>query len=217
MPDKELRKYFRNVYRLAQQAAESVALFGVLHHYLRSAWARDFDNAIANEDLFRIIASCARRTSIVTLHILCDNGQPNTCNVRDLVKRLGSKGYATESMKQRLKPHSETIRRIRTLRTNVDAHLSDRDDWKKDLGEGLSRKAVDRLLSSIFSILIDCGKTLQVRKLGHKALRDATTLLGERLIRALGEQLKARKVGKQLVSVQAWEDEQESQQAEGSA
>jgi hypothetical protein len=217
MSDRELRQYFRSVYQLAQQAAEAVALFGVLHNYVRSAWVKDFENATVNEDLFRIIASCARRTSIVTLHILCDNGQPDTCNVRDLIKRLGRKGYPTESMKQRLRPHGETIKRIRTLRTHVDAHLSDRTDWREDLGEGLTRRAVDQLLSSIFLILIDCGKNLRIRKLGHAALRNATTLLGERLIRALGEQIKAGKVGKELISVRAWEDDQESQEAEGAA
>ena len=214
MSDQELRVYFRSVYRLAQQAAEAVALFGVLHNYFRSAWVKDFDNAIVNEDLFRIIASCARRTSIVALHILCDNGQRQSCNVHDLVKRLGRKGYATASMRGRLRPHNETIKRVRALRTHVDAHLSDRDDWRKDLGEGLSRRAVDQLLSSIFAILTECGKKLKNRKLGHPTLRKATALLGERLIRALGEQVKAGKVGKQLVSVRAWEDEQESQEAE---
>jgi len=119
-------------------------------------------------------------------------------------------------MKQRLKPHNETVKKIRTLRTHLDAHLSEKNDWKKDLGGGLKRRAVNQLLSSIFSIVIDCGKILEIRKLGCEALRSATTLLGERLIPALSEQLKAGKVGRQLVSVQGWEEDQELQQAEGS-
>jgi len=93
MSDKELRQYFRKVYNLAQQAAEAVALFGVYHDYFRTGWKKDFHNATVNEDLFRINASCAKRTSIVALHILCDNGKAGTCNGYDLIKRFECKGF----------------------------------------------------------------------------------------------------------------------------
>jgi hypothetical protein len=216
MQERELRQYFRNVYHLAQQAAEAVALFGVFHDYFKRKWVKDFENATVNEDLLRIIASCAKRTSIVALHILCDNGEPHACNVYGLANRLRGKHHSTKSIKEVLRPHKETIKKIRTLRHNIDAHLSELNDWKKELGAGLKGREVNRLLSAVFSFLNGCGKTMQIRTRNYEPLRSATMLYGDRLIRALGEQVKAGKVGERVMSVRDWEEEQELQEAEQS-
>lgn len=210
MADSNLRRYYSNVYRLAQQAAEALALFVAIRAWFRTGWARDFDNAIANEDLLRIVASGCKRTSIITIHTLLDHGKPGTCNIFALIDRVEISGSEKRSMRQRLRPIAGTVRKIGTLRNHIDAHLSEHDEWKRGLGDGLKHRDVDRVLVKIFSVLVDCGKALGIPKLGYEAIRSASRLYGERLIRALSEQVAAGKTGRQIMSVREWEDEQES-------
>jgi hypothetical protein len=207
-----IRRYFLSVYRLAQQAAEALALFGVIQTWFKTgAWAKDFDNAVANEELFRIIASGCRRTSIITIHILCDNRRPGTCNIFGLVKRIGLSHSEKRAIRQRLKSIAGTVSKIGTLRNHFDAHLSEDDEWKKGLGDGLKRREVNRVLVTVFSVLIECGKALGIPKLGYEAICSANELYGERLIRALSEQVAAGKTGRQIMSVRDWEDQREWQ------
>jgi len=104
MADHTIRGYFHSVYRLAQQAAEALALFGVIQSWFKTGtWAKDFNNAFTNEDLSRIIASACRRTSIVATHILCDSGKPGTCNIFRLVQRMGLPPSEKRAIRLRLK------------------------------------------------------------------------------------------------------------------
>src|SRR6266478_3091838 len=130
-------RYFGSVYRLAQQAAEAVAFFGVIHRWFKTDWIKDFDNSVVNEDLLRIIASTSRRTSIVTIHILCDNRRHGSCNVFRLVERIGLSQIEKRAMRQRLRSIASTIRKVSTLRNHMDAHLAEGDEWRKDFGDGL--------------------------------------------------------------------------------
>src|SRR6266481_4148278 len=126
MSDTQLRRYYFNVYRLAQNAAEAFSMFAVIQTWFKeTGWHKDFENAVTNEDLLRIIAHCSRRTAIVATHILCDNGEQGTCNVFRLMQRLGQKGLDTKPMRQRLKSVQGLIQKIRLLRNYNDAHLTE--------------------------------------------------------------------------------------------
>jgi hypothetical protein len=211
MANDKIRPYFNSVYRLAQQAAEAFALFVVIRDWFRTGWMKDFDNATANEDLLRIIASGCKRTSIITIHTLFDHRKPRTCNIFALIDRVEISRSEKRSMRQRLKPIAGTVRKIGTLRNHIDAHLVEHDDWKKGLGDGLKLAEVNRVLATLFSVVIDCGKVLGIKKLGYVAIHSASKLYGNRLIRALSEQVAAGKIGRQIISVHDWEDQVEWQ------
>src|SRR2546430_10866143 len=204
-------RYFRSVYRLAQQAAEAVAFFGVIRRWFNAEWIKDFNNAVVNEDLLRIIASTSKRTAIVTIHILCDNRKAGSCNVFRLVERIGLCRTEKRTIRQRLKSIAPTLRKVSTLRNHIDAHLVEDDEWRKGFGDGLKKADVDHLLTVIFSVLIDCGKVLGISKLRYDAVRKVSELYADRLVRALREQVSAGKTGRQLLSVRDWEEERESQ------
>jgi hypothetical protein len=214
MLEKELRRYYLNVYRLAQNAAEAFTLFAVIQTWFKkTGWTEDFDNALVNEDLLRIIAHCSRRTAIVATHILCDNGAEGTCNVFKLVERLGDKGIDTKSMRQRLRLVREPIQKIRLLRNYNDAHLKEKEEWKTGFGE-LKARDVNKLLSVIFSVVIDCGNDLDIPKMPFEQIYKGTVAHAERLIRALSEQVKAGRVGVRFQSVREWEEERHLQSEE---
>src|SRR5438034_7816978 len=102
--DTQLRRYYFNVYWLAQNAAEAFTMFAVIQTWFQStAWSEDVNNAATNEDLLRVIGHCSRRTAIVATHILCDNGEQGTCNVFRLIQRLAEKGRDVKPMRRQLK------------------------------------------------------------------------------------------------------------------
>jgi hypothetical protein len=181
-------------------------MFAVIQSWFQStAWSKDVENAATNEDLLRIIGDCSRRTAIVATHILCDNGKQGTCNVFRLIKRFAEKGLDVKPMRRELKSVQGLIQKIRLLRNSNDAHLTEREDWKKGFGE-LKARDVNRLLSVLFSVIRDCGKVLNEDAMPYDQLYKATLANSERLIRALREQVQAGKVGVKLMSVREWHE-----------
>ena len=211
MSQEELRRYYFNVYRLAQNAAEAFTMFAVIQTWFKeTGWHKDFENAVTNEDLLRIIAHCSRRTAIVATHILCDNGEEGTCNVFRLMQRLGQKGLDTKPMRQRLKSVQGLIQKIRLLRNYNDAHLTEQEEWKTSFGE-LKARDVNRLLSALFSVIGGCGEVLNIETMPYDQLYKATVAYSERLIRALSEQVQAGKVGISFMSVREWHERREQE------
>ena len=204
--ERRTQALFLNVYRLAQQGAEAFAMFAVIQAWFKS-WARDSANAIANEELFRFVASNSRRTSVIAIHILCDNGKPQTCNVYRLIQRVEISPSAKKAMLQWLKSVAPTVRKIKTLRNHIDAHLSEHDTWREGLGDGLQRKDVDRVLAIVFKVLLECvrNRHSQIRLLRQFMIQVSFTY--RRMIRAMREQVVAGKVRRQIISVQDWEDQ----------
>jgi hypothetical protein len=205
MPAKPLLRYYRTVYHLAQNATEAFTLFIVLQKWFKAGWAKDFNNAVINEDVLRVIAQCTRRTAVVAIHILCDNGRRRTCNVFSLLERLSTEGTNTGPMRQRLRTVRATIDKIRLLRMNNDAHLAEEEEWKKAFGE-LKAKDVNRLLTEIYGVVCDCGSALGQDVIPYDQLCKVTSSNSERLIRALSEQVSAGKVGAHFPTIREWED-----------
>jgi len=187
-------------------------MFAVIQTWFRStAWSKDLDNAVTNEDLLRIIGHCSRRTFIVAIHILCDNGEQGRCNVFRLIQRFAEKGLDVKPMRQRLKSVRGLIQKIRLLRNSNDAHLTEREDWKKSFGE-LKAGDVHRLLLVLFSVIRDCGRILNLVAMPYDQLYKATVANSERLIRALSEQIQADKVGTRFMSVREWHERAHQEQ-----
>ena len=71
---KARRRFAGTVYRLAQQAVESYTVWNELLKVLKLQRPKHFETMLENEDLLRIIVTNAKRSFIVTLFILCDDG-----------------------------------------------------------------------------------------------------------------------------------------------
>lgn len=171
-----------------------------------------WDAVVANEDLLRLIITNAKRSFVITTYILCDNkGQGRSGhNVFQLVERcrrvnpypqidadrslLGEPGIA------------RAIEKVRLLRNNLDAHHVAGDDWKKAFGR-FSNAEFDRLISTLYGVIVRCNKSVGLRRVSEGSLRKANIIYADRLLRALASQQKSGEIGQQFTSVDNWESQ----------
>src|SRR4051812_23498587 len=69
--DKNERRFFTTVYRLAQQSVEGFAFWKELLPHLKLRRAKYWDAVTFNEELLRIIITNTKRSFVVTTFILC--------------------------------------------------------------------------------------------------------------------------------------------------
>lgn len=209
------RKFFQVTYRLAQQSIESLTLWSDLADLYSKNLARHFDLITTNEDLLRLIGTNAKRSTIVTLFILIDNmgHGKNGHNIYRLAEMChGLRELTKEALIEPLESDAikRTIKVVRIVRNNLDAHHADNDEWKKSL-KGESRQGLRELIDTIFQPLLRCGNALGIPRLSASALQSATRNNFKRLLRALEKQIRDKDVGQQYISVEQWEQSAEEE------
>jgi len=204
------RKFFTTVYRLAQQSLEGFYVWTVLLNPLRVGVIGRQSVVASNEDLLRIIITNAKRAFVITTYILCDDRGSGAAghNVYKLLDRAANiaPSFDKVSNEELLQtPEARAaIKKLRILRNNLDAHHSVSDEWKESIGK-IENSDLEHLILTIYNIVYQCNAAVGLEHLSAKALTTRTTTYGDRLLRALAQQIEDKLVGTECVSVEDWE------------
>jgi hypothetical protein len=206
--DKANRRHFTTTYRLAQQSLEGFTLWSVLLDPMKTQLIGQMPVISMNEDLLRIIITNTKRSFVSTMYILTDDSRYGSMgyNVYELLNRFSKLGFDNkEGMSNLTSDRTKTaIKKVKILRNNLDAHHSASDEWKKSLGE-IPNSEMGFLINTVYDVIWRCNANVGLDRLTADALRTRTLTYTDRLLRALTEQFSDGLVGKEFVSVNAWE------------
>jgi hypothetical protein len=212
------RDFFITVYRLAQQSVEGFALWKEFLPHLKLRKPKYYEAVSFNEDLLRIIITNTKRSFVVTTYILSDNegqGQKGH-NVFQLLERSAKLPNLDVAAERRLLEQPNTVRsmkKIRILRNNLDAHHGTSDDWKKLFGS-VPNSEFEALISALYGVVRRCNVAAGFKRVSEKSLSKATVAGADRLMRALAKQLELGEAGQGFQSVDDWESGDTSFQGE---
>jgi hypothetical protein len=203
------RRFFTKSYRLAQQSVEGFAFWKELLPHLKFLKGKYWQAIVTNEELLRIIITNTKRSFVLTTYILCDNSRNGRRghNVHQLLSRCAALPGLDIAAEKGLFASSQitrTIRQVKLLRNNLDAHHNASDEWKARFGT-LANADFEELISTIYGIVLRCNKAAGLRRVSENSLRKASALYADRLLRALEKQADDKCVGKGYMSVDEFE------------